>query len=291
MGKKPIFNVTENEVGQRLDNFLLKHRKQVGKSNWYKLIRKGLVRVNGKRVKPLYKLVDGDQVRIPPSIYFTATPRTVVDKSLQDELMQRLIFENTDYLVINKPAGLAVHTGTGHQVGVIEIITSIKGYQNTQLAHRLDKNTSGCLLLAKNRPALLEFQQAMINNQVNKQYKAVICGVMKRPVIVNQPLDTENRIKGIRTVVVSTSGKEALTHFIPLKDNNKFTLVECKIESGRTHQIRVHAQHLGMSILGDRQYGGELSTMRNIFLHADLLKFNGWSFEASLPAEFMTVCA
>jgi len=286
MDKKPIFEVLENDEGQRLDNYLLKHRKHIEKSNWYKLIRKGLVRVNGKRVKPLYKLSKGDFIRIPPSIYFVATKKVSVDSTLQTDLMQHVIFEDTNYLVINKPAGLAVHAGTGHKMGVIETLTSIVGYENLQLAHRLDKDTSGCLLLAKNRKALLNFQSAMKKHQVIKIYLAIVVGVMSEVVVVNQPLDTDNRVKGIRTVKISKQGKSAKTTFTPLLNNGQYSLVECAIESGRTHQIRVHAQYLGKPIVGDALYGdGRCSHGRALFLHAKTLQFDAFVFEAPMPHE------
>lgn len=287
MDKKPIFKVTENDVGQRLDNFLLKQRKQIEKSNWYKLIRKGLIRVNGKRIKPLYKLLPGDQVRIPPSIYFIEQVQIEVDQKLQTDLMRHVVFDDDDYLVLNKPAGLAVHTGTGHKIGVIEIMTSIPGYEKLQLAHRLDKDTSGCLLLAKNRLALLEFQTAMKGHKVSKIYQAILNGELLESVVVDQSIDTENRVDGIRTVKLSNQGKSAKTTFTPLFNNGRFSMVECDLESGRTHQIRVHAQYLGMPIVGDVLYGDRNNTFnRKLFLHAKVLKFNDFVFEASLPTEF-----
>jgi 23S rRNA pseudouridine955/2504/2580 synthase len=290
MRKKPIFKVSENDVDQRLDNYLLKQRKHIEKSNWYKLIRKGLIRVNGKRVKPMYKLSTGDEIRIPASIFFIEAAKVSIDPKLKEDLLQHVVFEDNDFLVLNKPAGLACHTGTGHQIGVVEIITAVTGYEQVQLAHRLDKDTSGCLLLAKNRMALLGFQTAMKNHQVVKTYVAVLDGILAETVVVDQPLDTENRINGIRTVVVSEKGKSAKTTFTPINNNGQKTLVECSIESGRTHQIRVHAQYLGLPVMGDVLYGKRTnSTTRKLHLHAKLLKFGDRLFEASLPAEFQSL--
>jgi len=287
MDKKPIFEVTENEVGQRLDNYLLKQRKQIEKSNWYKLIRKGLVRINGKRVKPLYKLCIGDLIRIPPSIYFVESVKLKVDSKQQTDLLQHVIFEDDDYLVLNKPAGLAAHTGTGHKIGVIEIMTSVAGYENIQLAHRLDKDTSGCLLLAKNRLALLSFQSALKSHEVKKSYSAVLAGQLLQPTVVEQPLDTQNRVNGIRHVIVSDSGQLAQTEFTPIRHAKQVTLCQCDISSGRTHQIRVHAQFIGCPVLGDRFYGKAVADLpRQLYLHAHVLQFGTHRFTASMPAEF-----
>lgn len=285
--QKPIFIATDNDTGQRVDNYLLKQCKQLNKASCYKLIRKGQIRINGKRIKPLQKLVAGDQVRVPPFVFFVDQKIITVPKELQQQLLQQVIFEDADYLVLNKPAGLPCHTGTGHEFGVIEIITSMQDYNVTQLAHRLDKDTSGCLLLAKNRAALLVFQQALKKQQVKKSYLAVLTGKLAESIEVNQALDTEHRVNGIRHVIVSPSGQSAHTSFQPINSNAKFTLTQCDINTGRTHQIRVHAQHLGHSVLGDRFYGKKQSAAaRQLYLHAYKLKFDAYSFVVPAPVDF-----
>lgn len=287
MDKKPIFKATENDQDQRLDNFLLKHRKHLNKSSWYKLIRKGQVRVNGKRVKPLYKINAGDLIRIPPHVFYVEQKSVYIDPALQQQLLTTVLYEDRDYLVINKPAGLACHAGTGEPVGVIEIMSSIQGFAALQLGHRLDKATSGCLLLAKSRQALLKFQQAMQLGEVSKTYEALLTGLLDSPIEVNQPLDINNRVDGIRTVLVSAQGKAAMTQFEPIKHSASITWVRCLIFTGRTHQIRVHAQYLGMPIVGDPIYGKSTDS-RNLplCLHARLLKFAGIEVDAPVPGTF-----
>ncbi len=290
--KKPIFHVTENDVGQRLDNYLIKHCKQLEKSSCYKLIRKGQIRVNGKRSKPLQKLQAGDQVRVPPFLYFVEPELVQIPQQLVHTLKTATLYEDGDYLVLNKPAGLPVHKGTGHEFGVIEAINSQADYQPVQLAHRLDKDTSGCLLLAKNRSALLHFQEAMKQHEVKKTYLAVLSGQLKKPVKVTKPLDTEHRVNGIRHVIVSASGQAAETDFKPLKNQANISLTQCDIHSGRTHQIRVHAQHLGHPVLGDRVYGDKgHNSARKLYLHAHILSFGGHVFTAPVPIEFDQVMA
>lgn len=288
--KKPILTVSDHEAGQRVDNYLFKHRKQLDKSTCYKLMRKGQIRINGKRTKPSCKLAAGDEVRMPPFVFFVETHEITVNKLQQQELLQRVIFEDDDYLVLNKPAGLPVHKGSGHDVGVIEIINSFEAYKLAQLAHRLDKDTSGCLVLAKNRQSLLSFQQALQQQEVTKLYVAVLTGRLSEAVEVNQPLDTEHRVNGIRHVIPSSSGQSAQTYFQPVTSNGRYTLTQCRIVSGRTHQIRVHAKFVGHPVLGDRFYGVEHSDVRrSLFLHAQSLAFAEYKIEAPLPSVFEEV--
>lgn len=285
--KKPIFHVSKNDVGQRLDNYLMKHCKQLEKSSCYKLIRKGQIRVNGKRSKPLQKLQEGDQVRVPPFLYFVENELIQVPPQLLQTFKAATLYEDSEYLVINKPAGIPVHSGTGHQFGVIEIITSQQQYEHVQLAHRLDKDTSGCLLLAKNRPSLVKFQALMKKHEVEKSYLAILSGQLIKPVKIDQPLDTNHRVNGIRHVIISSSGQSAETVFTPIKSRANLTLTRCDIESGRTHQIRVHAKHMGLPVLGDQFYGGKKHhSNRQLFLHAHILRFGGRSFTAPVPDEF-----
>lgn len=287
MNNKPILIVDPNDTGQRLDNYLLKHRKLLDKGTCYKLIRKGQIRVNGKRSKPFLKLSAGDQVRMPPHWFFNEPQKAEVPVATQQQLLQQVVAENEHHLVINKPAGMPVHKGSGHKLGVIEIITSMPAYQQVQLAHRLDIDTSGCLLLAKSRPALLAFQEAMKERLVNKQYVAVLSGVLDEAVTVKQPLNTANRINGIRTVVADKQGKVAETNFNPMKHTINKTLVTCEIGTGRTHQIRVHAQHLGLPVLGDGLYGQRQTGLpRALYLHAHKLSFDGYQYEVPVPDEF-----
>ncbi|WP_154223612.1 RluA family pseudouridine synthase [Marinicella rhabdoformis] len=283
MDKKPIFQVSDNDLGMRLDNFILKQRRHITKSVLYKLIRKGQVRVNGKRCKPELKLDVNDTVRVPPFIFFDEKEKVQVPDASRARMTQAIVFEDADYVVLNKPAGIPCHVGTGHDFGVIEIIQSMPEYTETQLAHRLDVHTSGCLLLAKNRQALLAFQAAMKDHQVEKQYLAKLEGKLSSEKTVDLPLNTDNRINGIRTVVPDTHGKSAETTFKPIKFDEHHTWVVCQIKHGRTHQIRAHAASMNMSVVGDTLYGARASKgKRKIYLHAQSLSFGDydWRCEA-----------
>lgn len=292
LNKKPILIVSNNDSGQRVDNYLFKHRKQLDKSTCYKLMRKGQIRVNGKRIKPTQKVRAGDEVRMPPFVFFVEQNEIIVSTARQNELLRHAIFENDDYLVLNKPEGLPVHKGTGHELGAIEIINSLAQYKEVQLAHRLDKETSGCLLMAKNRQALLSFQNAMQKNAVTKTYFSILEGILSDSIIVDERLDTENRVNGFRYVVVSEQGKPATTEFIPVKSCAQFTLVQCQITHGRTHQIRVHAQWINHPVLGDKIYGNKRTDFsRQLFLHATSLSFEAYEFNAPLPPSFEALLA
>ncbi len=283
MDKKPIFQVTNNELSMRLDNFILKHRRHVSKSVLYKLIRKGQVRVNGKRCKPELKLNLDDQVRVPPLIYFEEKEKVDIPQASRDALAQAILFEDNDYLLLNKPAGIPCHKGTGHDFGVIEIIQSMPGQENTQLAHRLDVHTSGCLLLAKNRQHLLAFQSAIKEQMVTKKYVAKLEGKLPSEVVVDLSLNTDNRVNGIRTVVPDSHGKSAETTFTPIKFDERHSWVLCQIKHGRTHQIRAHAASMDMPVVGDTLYGARASKgKRKIYLHAHSLTFGDyeWRCEA-----------
>jgi len=288
MVNKPIFKVDEHADGQRLDNFLRKQRKQVATGQLYKLIRKGQVRINGKRCQPAAKLKTGDQVRVPPFMFFEESiSQPHIPTDLIDRLMAAVITEDNDYLVINKPAGLSVHKGTGHDYGVIEIVQQNDRYSNLLLAHRLDVVTSGCLVLAKNRPALLRFQAALKARQVNKTYLALLEGVLDESVVVNEKL-AETRINGIKTTVIDSSGKTAETHFEPLKSRQGVTQVLCSPVTGRTHQIRAHAAYLNCPIVGDTQYGAKQQNNlpRAVFLHAGQIAFDDYLFQAPVDTDF-----
>lgn len=285
---KPIFTVDEHSDGQRLDNFLRKQRKQISTGQLYKLIRKGQVRVNGKRCQPATKLQKNDQVRVPPFMYFEETrAQPVIAPESMDRLLAAVIAEDDNYLVINKPAGLPVHTGTGHAVGVIEILQQHADYRHLLLAHRLDVVTSGCLVLAKNRQALLNFQAFLKARAVSKTYVALLQGVLSETVTVQQKL-AEQRINGIKTAVIADSGKVAETHFKPQAVRAGYSRVECAPVTGRTHQIRAHAAFLNCPIIGDVQYGASHrpDLNRAVYLHAWQISFEDHHFVAPIPDEF-----
>lgn len=279
--------VDEDQAGQRLDNFLSPRLKGVPKSRIYNLIRKGEVRVNKGRSKPDYKLAAGDVVRIPPVRIAESAAVAVPGKSLVQHLEQAVLYEDEGLLVINKPSGLAVHGGSGVNLGLIESLRQIRPDNRfLELVHRLDKDTSGCIMIAKKRSVLRHLQAALRDKTgpgaIRKVYQALVIGHWPASCLrVDAPLLKREVAGGERIVRVSTEGKPSLTEFTVLKRFQDFTLVEARPITGRTHQIRVHAKYAGHSLLGDEKYGndGINETMkaqgfRRLFLHAAALEFD-----------------
>ncbi len=270
--------VDEFSVGQRLDNYLLKHLKGVPKSHVYRVIRKGEVRVNKGRKKADYKLITGDVVRIPP-IRVTNPSEITVSNSLQTVLKNAVLYEDKGLLVINKPAGLAVHSGSGVNVGVIEALREMYTTP-VELVHRLDRATSGVLLIAKKRSVLKDLHEQLTQHQMEKRYTALVKGVWsKKRHTIDAPLHQNSRC-----TVVDAKGKQAISHFQPLKnfaqDDFEASLVEVLIETGRTHQIRAHAQYAGHELAGDDKYSDrefnrqvKFKGLGRLFLHAHQLTF------------------
>ncbi len=289
-----ILTVEADDVGQRIDNFLMNLLKTVPRSRVYRLIRTGQVRVNGGRIKPLYKLQQGDQVRVPP--LRDASPRQVrVPDSLVVELMASVIFENEDYVAFNKPCGVAVHAGSGLQFGVIDAVRQHYRSSSFELVHRLDRGTSGCLLIGKSRRATGAAQQAFREGRVRKVYQAVVCDHwLNTPCTVTLPLLANAKSGGERRVVVSEEGKAATSHFKlldcigsgPGSDSGPSGIacsqVQVSIETGRTHQIRVHAAQSGHPVVGDTRYGNaernkqfRQSGLKRLYLHSSELELLG----------------
>jgi len=210
---KNIFIIKAENDGQRVDNFLLKMLKDASKSNIYKLLRKGQIRANGKRIKPVYRIKTDDLVRIPPFMIPDEKGELFISDNLLNQVRVAIIFENDNYLVVNKPSGLAVHSGTGVRVGLIEICKSLFADVDIQLAHRLDKDTSGCVVLTKNRDALNAFNLQSKQSSLIKKYTALVQGVIKNDFMVELSLNTSARQNGERTVEVSETGKWAKTQF------------------------------------------------------------------------------
>ncbi len=277
-----IVTVDDAHAGQRIDNFLVGELKGVPRSLIYRVLRKGEVRVNKGRIKPEYRLRPGDQVRIPPvRIGQSEAPR--VPDSVQTQLRNAVLFEDDELLVLDKPAGLAVHGGTGLGFGVIEALrVSRPQLRFLELVHRLDRETSGCLLLAKSRPALLALQDQLKSEQVDKRYLALTYGSWaQQSQFVDAPLRKNALSSGERMVVVSAEGRPARTRFQVMTRYRDATLVEALLETGRTHQIRVHAAHAGHPLAGDSKYGNQAFDMRlrglglkRMFLHAHRLGFS-----------------
>ena len=270
--------IDEFSEGQRLDNYLLKHLKGVPKSHIYRVIRKGEVRVNKGRKKAEYKLQLDDVVRIPP-IRVSESGQVEASDNLKQLLTDSVLYEDKGLLIINKPSGLAVHSGSGVTIGVIEALRSM--YKDpVELVHRLDRATSGILLIAKKRSVLKNLHEQLSQHQMEKRYTALVKGTWsKKRHTIDAPLYQNSRY-----TVVDAKGKEAISHFQPLKNFHQqdfeASLVEVLIETGRTHQIRAHAKHAGHPIAGDDKYGdprfdAEIKTkgLKRLFLHAHQLTF------------------
>jgi 23S rRNA pseudouridine955/2504/2580 synthase len=298
-----IYVATSDDAGQRIDNFLLRHLKGVPKSLVYRILRTGEVRVNKGRVKAPYRLQAGDRVRIPPIRRDHADSREPSDQ-LKARLDQALLYEDERILVINKPAGMAVHGGSGVSAGVIETLRALRGdASRLELVHRLDRDTSGCLLISKRSSVLRTLHELMRENRVDKRYLALVAGSWRKGAkTVDAPLRKNTLQGGERVVRVDADGKPAQTRFKRLERFADATLVEVELITGRTHQIRVHAAWLGSPVLGDSKYGDaeqnrrlrELG-LRRLFLHAHRIGFR-WPgeprdtvIEAPLPEALQSV--
>ncbi len=283
--------VNEHQSGQRVDNFLMAQFRTLPKSRIYQMIRKGEVRVNKGRVKPETRIDEGDIVRIPP-VSLTPGAENEIPIFWKERLIKNIVHEDERLLVINKPAGIAVHKGSGLPYGVIEILRAARPeLEFLELVHRLDKDTSGCLVLAKSGKILRDLQKA----SMNKRYLCLVKGYWdKGRFDQHAKLDIENREHGERHVVVSPNGKEAHTRFDIIEHYPKASLLEAKLFTGRTHQIRVHAASMGFPLLGDERYGDpevnkafKSKGLGRIFLHASSLMIDmppyDYAFSAPLP--------
>lgn len=300
MNEVRLVEVTPAEAQQRLDNYLMRLLKGVPKSCIYRIIRAGEVRVNRKRAKPLTKLQAGDCVRIPPVRMSPAQgAKPVVGEGLARHLDDAIIHEDSHLIVLNKPAGLAVHGGSGLSFGVIEALRAMRADSDyLELVHRLDRETSGCLLIAKRRSALRALQASLAAREVQKTYLALLNGRWSgNPTrTVNVALEKNTRCQGERHVSVSENGKPSRTVFRLLENFADACLVEASPLTGRTHQIRVHAAHIGHPLVGDMRYGdpeafplyGEVCT--RLCLHASAIRFTlsekTLRFEAELDKHF-----
>ena len=272
--------IDDELAGQRIDNFLRRELPGLPKGRLYRILRKGEVRVNGGRVRADYRLQAGDEVRIPPA-RINAPPAAVPPGKL-DEIERMVIFEDKRLLVINKPGGLAVHGGSGISHGAIELVRAARPeLRDLSLVHRIDRETSGCLVMAKKRSALRELHELSREGRVEKNYLALVLGDWQLgEQLVDAPLLVEHRKKGERHVVVSGAGKPAQTRMKLSRTFGKYSLLQCQPLTGRTHQIRVHAAHAGHPILGDERYGDEEANsiarqrgLKRLFLHAQSIAF------------------
>jgi 23S rRNA pseudouridine955/2504/2580 synthase len=296
--------VGERGDGQRLDNFLGRILGDVPRSHVFRVIRKGEVRVNGKRAKPDTRLQASDIVRVPPVRVGAAAPARRAPPSMVQDVTGAIVHEDPRLLVIDKPAGVAVHGGSGVSFGVIEALRAARPGEELELVHRIDRDTSGLLLVARKPAALRTLHALMREGRVEKRYLALLKGKwdlgQKR---IDVPLRTDIRVGGERTVKAHASGKEAVSLFKPVQFfGKKASLVEVSLETGRTHQIRVHAAHVRHPLAGDDKYGDadfnarmkELGLTR-MFLHAHQLSFTWpdtgveFTVNAPLPNELKAV--
>ena len=285
--------VAEDGADQRIDNFLLRRLKGVPKSHVYRVLRSGEVRVNSGRVKPEYRLRPGDRVRVPPMRLPERTVRTPKPLGLP------VVFEDAALLVIDKPSGVAVHGGSGVSYGVIESLRAERPQAKfLELAHRLDRDTSGLLLLGKKRSALVELHRMLREGEVDKRYLAVVKGRWGGKEELRDPLHKYVTSQGERRVAVREGGQAAVTKVKCLKTGESSSLVELRLLTGRTHQIRVHLAHAGHPVLGDDKYGDfDLNKkllkdgVERLFLHAERLSLRhplsgaALAFKARLPED------
>ncbi len=279
--------IAEDRDGQRIDNFLLGYLKGAPRSLVYKLLRSGQVRVNGGRCKAERRLEAGDEVRIPPVRLNIEGDgdKSPPPKGLLDALEAAIVFEDARLLALNKPSGLASHGGSGISHGAIESLRALRPRESLELVHRLDRDTSGLLIVAKKRSALVELQALLREDHgagITKRYLALLSGRMPDGTMsVDAPLHVGLRQGGERHVQVNFRGKPSLSHFRLLERCSGQSYCEVRIETGRTHQIRVHAKHIGHPVAGDDKYGDEAANrklreqagLRRLFLHASTLEF------------------
>lgn len=274
--------INDSNAGQRIDNFLLGFLKGVPKTHIYRIIRKGEVRVNKGRTKPVYKLMLGDVVRIPPVRVSDAKIVPKSSDSMLQQLKDSIIFEDKDLLVLNKPSGMAVHGGSGVSLGVIESLRQLMpDEKRLELVHRLDRDTSGCLIIAKKASVLKRLHEMIREDRMQKSYVALLKGALEdRKLTVDAPLRKFQTKSGERMVTVGDDGKVSKTVFIVNQQFSQTTLVDIQLITGRTHQIRVHSQHIGHPVAGDEKYGdrdfnAEMKTLglRRLFLHARSIRF------------------
>jgi len=297
-------DISAAQAGQRIDNFLLTLGKGVPKSRIYRAIRKGEVRVNKGRIKQTYKIQAGDSIRIPPLRISEKTKINTVSDRFKLQILDSVIFEDDALLVLNKPSGVAVHAGSNIEQGLIEALRIIRvDLPYLELIHRLDRDTSGCLMIAKSREALLNVQQQMKNHEIDKRYLTLLKGSWgSEERLIEQPLIKNTVSSGERMVVVAPEGKYSKTVFKPIESFPNSQLTEVILFTGRTHQIRVHSLYMGNPVAGDDKYGQRTFNrdikkfgLKRLFLHAWKLGIKHpldgrpLAFEAPLPTQLDNV--
>lgn len=293
-------DVDENRAGQRLDNFLMARLSGVPRSVIYRIVRKGEVRINKKRAKPDTRLADGDQVRVPPVVQKTAPATAKPGMRVQRLVESAVVYEDDRMLVVNKPHGLAVHGGSGLQFGLIEVLRASRpDARFLELVHRLDRDTSGLIMIAKKRPALRHLQDEMRSRNVTKHYHALVAGHWPAGhTEIDLPLERYELKSGERMVRVADAGKPSLTRVKVLELFEGYSLVQTYPVTGRTHQIRVHCLSDGHPVAGDDKYMDDASLKafrkqggKRLMLHAKALSLSGpggvrMEFEAPYDESF-----
>jgi len=296
--------IDAERAGQRLDNFLLGQFKGAPRSLVYRLLRTGQVRVNGGRCKPERRLEAGDEVRLPPVRLPEPTDAGTPPRAMLDLIERSIVFEDKRLLALDKPCGIAAHGGSGVSFGAIELLRALRPKEPLELVHRLDRDTSGVLVLAKRRSALTELQALMREGRVEKRYLALLVGeVAPRPFTIRAPLQKFSLQGGERMVRVDEQGKASVSHFRRLELCGGHSYTEVRIDTGRTHQIRVHSAYAGHPVAGDEKYGEreanrqlrDKAGLRRMFLHAASISFAlkegeaPYSLEAPLSPELAAV--
>lgn len=301
MGEVRRISVDSDSGGQRIDNFLRRQLKGVPRTRLYRLLRRGEVRVNGGRIKPGYRLQAGDEVRVPPVRTGEATPRAPSGRVL-DRLAGAIRYEDDDLLIVDKPSGMAVHAGSGVAYGVVEVLRALRPQVAfLDLAHRLDRHTSGILVLCKGRSALGRMHEQFRLGTIGKRYYALLYGRLPRGGLPVAARLARHTGKGGETMVeVAADGKEAHTVFKTTETVGAWTLADAAPATGRMHQIRVHAAQAGVPIAGDERYGdleanrsAREAVLKRLFLHARCLTFTHprggeMTCTAPLPTDLMT---
>ena len=292
--KSNIFEITEESSGQRLDNYLIKQLKNAPKSLIYKLIRSGQVRVNSGRKQASYKIVEDDIIRIPPYL--------IKDEKISQEILQDpssfIEYENEKFILINKPSGIAVHSGTNQKFDFLSSLRSVYQKKELSLVHRLDKNTSGCLLVSKSYKAASYLGKSFLERSVKKKYYALLIGNLDREVIEIESKISRDTFEK-KMAINDNIGKYAYTKIKLIKNISSYSYVEIEIETGRTHQIRLHTASIGHPIAGDMKYNNQDHRDRNkqinlkrMFLHAFYIAFyydEQYEFILDLPIELKEV--
>ena len=272
----------EDNVGRRIDNYLFNIYKSLPKSKIYSMIRKGEIRVNSGRIKPTYKLHLNDEIRIPPYLIDFKNDESdlKIPPSRVREFNLSIIDQNEDYIIVNKDPELSVHSGTNNQFGLIDIARASFPLLEIDLCHRIDKSTSGCLLISKNKKFLRHFHNQLKTNKVTKIYEAILIGVMKKDIEIRTNIDVSTK-EHLHKVQESLDGKKAVSNYKILKKFNSFTYAEILISTGRMHQIRVQSANLNHPIVNDKKYGlfdlnkyiARETSINRLALHAASISF------------------